>query len=189
MANAGNKSGGTAYKQKLRHLRREQGRQCDRAAPQTTTQQLPKSKTDNLWQGQEDQAGGGLGCQGARSRPNPEFECSCFPPRSQLTGVMASCTEPREEREGIKDTPSELAHTITRHNRESVRTAHMQIKRATNTHANKSGQTQNELLVIRVGWTPDDTACPPFPKELFGSRVAHNCVQQCLAQSVGGNFC
>ena len=154
MANAGNKSGGTAYKQKLRHLRRELGRQCDRAVTQTTTQQLPQSNTDNLGQGRADQARGGLGCQGARSHPNPEFKCSCFPPRSQLTGVIASCTEPREEREWIKDPPSELAPTIARHNRKSVRTAHMQIKRETNTHANKVGSDANRIRNQQGGADP-----------------------------------
>ena len=157
MANAGNKSGGTAYKLKLSgrntenltHLRRERGRQCDRAVSQTTTQHLLPSNPDNLGQGPADQAGDGLGCQGARTHPNPEFRCSCFPPWSQLTGVIASCTEPRgsekESRTRRAGSPKQPQVTT----RKSVRTAHMQtnLKNAQQTlMQTRSGQTQSELL-------------------------------------------
>jgi len=149
MANAGNKSGGTAYKLKLSgrntenltHLRRERGRQCDRAVSQTTTQHLLPSNPDNLGQGPADQARDGLGCQGARTHPNPEFRCSCFPPWSQLTGVIASCTEPRgsekESRTRRASSPKQSQDTTGKVS--EPLTCKQNKKRSTNTHANEVG--------------------------------------------------
>ena len=57
-----------------------------------------------------------MGKSGEADSSPPGFLCNSFPPRPQLTGVIATETpDHRQGRKGVKDTLRELAHTIEQH--------------------------------------------------------------------------
>ena len=123
--------------------------------------------------------------------------CNSFPPRSQLTGVIAEVApDHRGEGEGAKDTLRELAQPITRHKQKMCQGLIWEHKNTNETlmQTNKNstlmqtrwGQPQRECSVSRVVRAPADIDRPPSSNKFLRSRVTHNCVQYSLPKGVGG---
>ena len=124
---------------------------------------------------------------GADSLP-PGFLCNSFPPRSQLTGVIAKVApDRREEGEGAKDTLRELAQPIKRHKlkmcqgliweHKNTNETLMQTNKNTTLMQTRWGQPQRVWSVSRVVRAPADIDRPPSPNKFLRSRVTHNSVQ------------